>query len=297
MDEDSLIALFCFVDDFCKSFEPHWNKFLLEEHTTTDRWWTTRELKLSMSEALTIAIFFHASGYRTFKHYYQHFVIPSFKPFFPHIVSYGRFNKLMKQLVLPLFILQNEISGKTEGLAFIDSTPLTVCHICRASRHKVFRTIAKKGKSSTGWFFGMKLHLVINHKAEIVSWMVTPGNVDDRKPVPYLVQKLFGKVFGDRGYIGKDLFERLYAEGIQLITRLKLNMKNMLMDAFDKLVLYKRGIIEPVNSQLKTICQIEHRRYRSVFNFIANLISGLVHKPYIEPPWIPKMSWLTRDSR
>jgi hypothetical protein len=288
MDENTLIALFCSVDDFCKAFEPQWSQFLLEQNTTGTRWWTTRKSKLSMSELMTIVILFHSSGYRTFKHYYNSFVTSSLKSYFHELVSYRSFNKLMKQLVLPLFVFQQTIAGKTEGIAFIDSTVLSVCHICRASSHKVFRNIAKKGKSTTGWFFGMKLHLVINHKAEIVSWIITPGNIDDRKPVPYLVQNLFGKVFGDRGYIGKELFERLYADGIQLITRLKLNMKNILMDVFDKLLLYKRGIIESVNNQLKIVCQIDHHRHRSVVNFMTNLISGLVayslnpHKPHIQ---------------
>lgn len=287
MDEDALIALFCSVDDFCQGFEPEWKQILLEQHTPKGRWWTTRESKLSMSEVLTITIFFHSSGYRTFKHYYLYLVMPFLKPFFPHIVSYSQFVKLMSQLIIPLFVLQKSLSGRTEGIAFIDSTVLSVCHICRASSHRVFKNIAKKGKSTTGWFFGLKLHLVINHKAEIVSWMITPGNVDDRKPVPTLVQGLFGKIFGDRGYIGKELFERLYANGVQLITRLKTKMKNMLMDAFDKLVLYKRGIIESVNSQLKLVCQIDHHRHRSVLNFTTNLIAGLVayslnpNKPHI----------------
>jgi len=276
MDEDALIALFCSVDDFCQNFEPEWNRFLLKDSTTSSRWWTTRESKLSLSEILTMAIFFHSSGYRTFKHYYLYLVLPQLKPFFPNIVSYKQFNKMMKQLVLPLYVLQKSLSGRSEGGAFIDSTILSVCHICRASGHKVFKNIAKKRKSTTGWFFGMKLHLVVNHRAEIIEWMLTTGNVDDRNPVPSMAQGLFGKLYGDRGYISKSLFERLYEQGVQLITRLKSNMKNMLMDTFDKMVLYKRGIIECVNNRLKLGCQIEHHRHRSTVNFMTNLISGLV---------------------
>jgi hypothetical protein len=288
MDEDFLISLFCMVDDFCIQFEPEWQKIQRNQNTTSGRWWTTRESKMILSELMTVAILFHYSGYRTFKDYYIYFVLPHLTCFFPNLVTYKHFNKLMKKLVLPLFALQKTLAGKSEGIAFIDSTILSVCHICRASSHKVFKDIAKKGKSTTGWFFGMKLHLLINHRSEIVSWMLTPGNTDDRTPVPELLKGIFGKVYGDRGYISKNLFEDLYERGIQLITRLRTNMKNMLMDTFDRLVLYKRGIIECVNNRLKLGCQIEHHRHRSHANFLVNLIAGLAcysvssKKPFLD---------------
>lgn len=220
--------------------------------------------------------FFHYSGYKTFKEYYLYFVIPQLKSYFRNIVTYKRFNKMMQRISFPLFFFQKCLSEGTEGVAFIDSTILSVCHICRASSHKLFHGIARKGKSTTGWFYGMKLHLIINHKSEIIAWKLTPGNVDDRKLVPDLVQGLFGKLYGDRGYISKDLFERLLAQGIQFVTKLKSNMKNMLMDTFDKLMMRKRRIIESVIGRLKIGCQIEHHRHRSLLNFLVNLISGLV---------------------
>jgi hypothetical protein len=251
-------------------------RLLLEQDISNRRWWTTKESRLSLSEIMTIAIFFHSSGYRTFKHYYLYLISAQLKSFFRDCVSYKRFNKIMTKIAFPLFAFQKTLLGKTDGIAFVDSTVLSVCHICRASNHKVFKTIAKKGKSTTGWFYGMKLHLIINHRAEIIAWKLTSGNVDDRKPVPDLVQGLFGKVYGDRGYISKSLFEDLFGRGVQLITRIKSTMKNMLMDTFDKLVLYKRGIIESVNGRLKIGCQIEHHRHRSLSNFLVNLISGLI---------------------
>ena len=120
---------------------------------------------------------------------------------FPKTVSYNRFVELQKKVCIPLAIFIKTVClGQCTGISFIDSTTIKVCHIKRQKQNKVFKNIAKKGKSTTGWFFGMKLHLVINHRAEIVNWMITPGNVDDRKPVPDLVRGLFGKVFGDRGY-------------------------------------------------------------------------------------------------
>jgi len=163
-------------------------------------------------------------------------------------------------------------------ISFLDSTTINVCHTRRIHSHKVFENLAKKGKSSTGWFFGFKLHLAINDKGEIIAFCLTPGNVDDRdwKVISKLTKEMFGKVFADRGYLSAPLFEKLYSNGIQLITKLKKNMKNKLMDMTDKILLRKRAIIECVNDFLKNICQIEHSRHRSVANFIVNIISGLV---------------------
>ena len=127
-----------------------------------------------------------------------------------------------------------------------------------------------------GWFFGFKLHLVVNDQGEILAFQLTPGNVDDRKPVPKMTEKLFGKLFGDRGYISQALFQQLYEEGLMLITSLRKNMKNHLMLLEDKLMLRKRSIIETINDQLKNISQIEHTRHRSYANFIVNLLAGLI---------------------
>ena len=127
-----------------------------------------------------------------------------------------------------------------------------------------------------GWFYGFKLHLVVNEYGEILSFQLTPGNVDDRQPVPVLFADLFGKVFGDKGYISKDLFAERLQENIQLITGIRKNRKNQLMAMQDKLLLRKRSIIETINDRLKNISQIEHSRHRSFTNFLLNLISGLI---------------------
>jgi hypothetical protein len=127
-----------------------------------------------------------------------------------------------------------------------------------------------------GWFFSYKLHLVVNDQGEILAFQLTPGNVDDRKPVPKMTEKLFGKLFADRGYISQALFQQLYDEGLVLVTSIRKNMKNHLMLLEDKLMLRKRSIIEAINDQLKNISQIEHSRHRSCANFIVNLLAGLI---------------------
>lgn len=132
--------------------------------------------------------------------------------------------------------------------------------------HKVFQGCARRGKTSIDWFYGFKLHLIINDCGELLSLRVTPGNVDDRRPVPKLVKELFGKLFGDKGYISQTLFETLHERQWQLVTKLRKKMKNRLISMFDKIMLRKRAIIESVTDQLKNISQIEHSRHRSVAN-------------------------------
>ena len=126
------------------------------------------------------------------------------------------------------------------------------------------------------WFYGFKLHLVINDRGELLNVRLTPGNTDDRRPVPELVKGLFGKLFGDKGYVSQPLSEALYDEGVQLVTKLKRGMRNRLMPFFDKIMLRKRAIIESVIDQLKNISQIEHSRHRSVANCLVNLVVGLI---------------------
>ena len=168
--------------------------------------------------------------------------------------------------------------GKCTGISYIDSTPLRSCHIKREKQHKVFKGIAQKGQCSLGWFYGFKLHIIINDRGEILDFIITPGNVDDRKPLNDmdLHKRIFGKLYGDKGYISKDLFEKLFVDGMHLITKIKKNMKNSLMLLQDKIALRKRALIETVNDELKNICQIEHTRHRSFENFTTNLLSGLI---------------------
>ena len=162
------------------------------------------------------------------------------------------------------------------GISFIDTMILTVCHIRRASSHKTFRGIASKGKTSTGWFFGLKLHLVINERGKPQAFQLTNGSTHDLVPVESLVEKLFGYFFGDKAYLSKKMFSKLYERGLKLVTKVRSNMKNKLMDPFEKLMLRSRGVIESVNNRLKNGCQIEHHRHRSPINFLANLFGGMI---------------------
>ena len=167
--------------------------------------------------------------------------------------------------------------GKCTGISFIDSTPVRVCHIKRGKSHKVFKGLATQGKSTIGWFFGFKLHPVINDKGKILNFLITQANVDDREPLndSRFQEKIFEKRFADKGYISQNLFEKLFINNIHLITGIRKNMKNALMHLHDKIILRKRTLIETINDLLKNGCQIEHTRHRCLANFIGNLVAGL----------------------
>lgn len=217
---------------------------------------------------MTILIHFHQSHYRDFKAYYTDYVLERLRGEFPGLVSYTRFVEFIPSVLIPLCIyLRRKCLGRCTGISFIDSTALAVCKNPRIHAHKVFSGLAQRGKTSTGWFFGFKLHLIFNDRGELLNLMLTPGNVDDRKPVPRMVRKLFGKLFGDKGYLSKKLSEELLRTfHVQLVTGIRSNMKNVLMPVMDKLLLRKRAITETIIDQLKNISQIEHSRHRSPRN-------------------------------
>lgn len=268
---------FCQIDDFCKEVNHLIDQNALKPTGTAKK--RNRSTRLSQSEVITIMVLFHYSGYRCFKHFYLHYVCKHLKSDFPDLVSYTRFVELKKRCSVPLILfLQMQCLGNCSGISFLDSTTIKVCHYKREKQNKVFKDMARKGKATMGWFFGFKLHIVINERGEIIDFLITQGNVDDRQPLKdkSFHNRVFGKIFADRGYIGKDLFDQLFVNGIHLVTRIRKNMKNTLMHIHDKLMLRKRAVIESVNDILKNVCQIEHTRHRSFDNFIINLISGLI---------------------
>ena len=273
--EDKVTELFCMADDFCKFFDAMMKKYTLKSDNKRAY---HRDSTMSKSEIMLIMILFHDSGYRCLKHFYVEKVCKHLRHLFPKVVSYNRFVELEKQVAVPLALfIKKVLLGKCTGISFVDSTPLRVCRNQRIHIHKVFKGIAQRGKCSMGWFFGFKLHLICNEKGEVLNFIITPGDVDDRKQLEYkaFVEFIYGKLVGDKGYIGKNLFQRIFVDGIQLITKLKSNMKGALMSVSDKLLLRKRAIIETVNDELKNIAQVEHSRHRSFENFIVNMLGAI----------------------
>ena len=267
-----ILTVFCQIDDFCLSFEPKYNQFQLTAGTKK----RNKPSGMAMSEVMTILILFHQSNFRQLKAFYNERIVQNQRRDFPHLLSYNRFVELQGKATIFLAAFLQIRMGNCSGISFVDSTKIKVCHNLRIKQNKVFKKVARRGQTSTGWFYGFKLHLIISDCGELLAWQVTAGNVDDRVPVPRMAKELWGKLFGDKGYISQTLSKVLGERSLQLITKVKKNMKNKLMPFFDRLLLRKRAIIESVIDQLKNISQVEHTRHRSVWNFYGNLVAGLI---------------------
>ena len=272
------LTIFCEVDDFCRIFEPKFNQQLLADGQRQ----RIKPSRMSRSEVMTILVLFHQSGFRDLKRFYTKVVCQYWERDFRHLLSYNRFVELHRDALVLLGAFMQTRLGKCSGVSFVDSSKIPVCNNLRIKQNKVFEGVAQRGKTSTGWFYGFKIHLVVSDCGEILAWRMTLGNVDDRKPVPHVTKHVWGKLFGDKGYLSQKLSELLGANNVQLITKVKKNMKNKFISFFDKLMLRKRAIIETINDQLKNISQIEHTRHRSVWNFYTNVVAGLIAYTYQE---------------
>jgi len=276
--EDKITEIFCMADDFCKVYDKFVKVNGLRPKRSKKGRKYHRDYKMSDAEVITIMILFHLSGFKCFKHFYTEYVTKHMTNLFPSLVSYNRFTELERKVIVPFILfLKKRLMGSCTGISFVDSTALRVCRNQRIHIHKVFKGLAQRGQCSMGWFYGFKLHLICNEKGELLSFMLTPGNVDDREPLTNsaFIENISGKLMGDKGYISKGLFEKLFVDGIQLVTKLRNNMKGALMTIGDKLLIRKRALIETINDELKNMAQVEHSRHRSVSGFIANLIAAL----------------------
>ena len=267
-----ITSLFCFVDEFLKISDKWINRAYLPMNSKKP----TRTPEISYSEILTIVLLYHQSPCKNFKYFYMSY-LQLYKSDLS-IPSYSRFVVLKSRILSYLILLLEWYSyqAKITGVSYIDSTPIAVCHPKRISRNKVFGDIATLAKSTKGWFFGLKLHLLINETGEIQGLKLTKGNVDDRSPVPELTKRITGLLFGDKGYLKQELFFDLYNKGLKLVTGIKKNMKNKLMPLIEKVLLRKRSIIETVFSVLKGSFEIEHTRHRSIWNAFVHILSALV---------------------
>ncbi len=275
----SIISLFCEVDDFFLAFEKYRLAHQLPVPQPLER--RGHPPTLHISEVMTLLINFHQSGYRTFKTYYEKHARLYLRWAFPNLVSYNRFVELMAEALPVLTVYLYTRFGNCGGISFIDSTPLTVCHNRRIARHRVFAKEAERTKNSLGWFYGFKLHLVINTDGELLSVDFTPANTDDRVPVAKLARPLFGKLYADKGYICKTLREHLATQGVDLVYKVRKNMDPLPLSDTDVLMLKRRMLVESVIKELKTQTQLQHTRHRSFINFHVNMVSALIAYTYL----------------
>jgi hypothetical protein len=283
--EDLLYQIFFEVDNFVKSYDAY------AQHQNTGQprnGLPGRIPSLSMSEKMTILIFYHQSGFRCFQYYYEQLVMVQLRSFFPKIVSYQHFVSMIGQCSQLLFMYAHytcSLSRHT-GIYFADSKKLPVCDNIRIPSNKVFSGVAGRGKSSTGWFYGLKLHLIINNLGEINNFVITPANFadNDKKVLDVLFDGVKGKCFADKGYLTK-FFEEFYEKGIQLIAKIRKNMKNTIMKFNDKCWSKKRAVIESVNDLLMSVFDIDHTRHRNPWNAITHIIAGVAaYSFYPEKP-------------
>jgi len=249
-----------------------------------------RNLHTYLPRPISIMIFYHFSQFKHFKIYYQYFVLNG--GWFKNPPCYDRFIQIIPSLFLPIVIMMHYLSGKRTGTYYVDSTHFSVCKNIRISSHKTFDGLAARSHSSIDWFYGFKLHMIINDKSEIVAIKITKGNVDDRKAFEEMTIKkgLKGKCYADKGYISKDLFARLYNRGLMLITGIKRNMKNHLIPILDKIFHRKRFVIETIFGYIKEQFNIRPNKHRSPTNFFVSLLAALIafqikpNKPSISYP-------------
>ena len=291
----NIITLFCEIHDFFLHYEKWVSTQCLPETTPMET--RGRPRKLHHSEVMTILIAFHQSGYRTFKHFYLKHVCVYWRSEFPNLVSYSRFVQLKRNV---LEISSGYLSanlGTCSGLSFVDSTRLRVSDNKRISSHRVFADVAERSKTSMGWFYGFKLHLIINDSGELLDVALTPGNTDDRKPLWGVSEgRLHGSLYADRGYISKDLREKLGKQGVHLVYKVRKNMDPLDLSVSDEVLLKKRMLIESVIGVMKTQTQLEHSRHRSFENFQVNVFSALIayqlmeNKPTLNFPELQEIS-------
>jgi len=267
-----LTTIFYYTDEFCKFFLQEANKHLILSEPTKPF-----QSTMQLSEVMTIMIYWHHSGYKNLKAFYTKHLLVHLRGEFPNAVSYSRFIELISYAALPLFVFAKCTTSQCTGKSFIDSTKLSVCDNRRIQSHKVFKEMASRGKTSMGWFFGFKLHLITDECGNIVDFTLTTGSIHDgnKTVVDSIIKKIKGFLVGDKGYIG--LFEHLYDKGIKLLHRLRANMKNKLITLEEKSLLQQRGsVIETTIGILKDHLSLEHSRHRSPINFLCHVCSCLI---------------------
>jgi len=279
-NENKLIELFCDIDDLYQNFLDYQKSKGLGSSRRP-----TRTLQLTGPEIASILVAYHYSGYKCFEYYYKQLILGHYADCFPEAPSYECFLSYIPKAIdlMVLWLLLTISRSRRTGLYFADSKTLQVCHLRREKSHKVFKDFARKGKSSMGWFYGFKLHLVINNLGEIMSLSITPGNVADNNQelLKKLLFDLEGICVADKGYITK-LFDYFYENGLHLLTKPRKNMKKLPIKNQHNLLLDKRGVIESTFDILTSVCDIEHTRHRKPINAFTHLIAGLIAYQFLD---------------
>lgn len=242
---------------------------------------------MHVSEVLTILCNFHFSGYRDFKRYFDNEISIKLATAFPNLVSYSRFIELEGESIdyLTEYLDDNIKEQELNGNFYIDTTIIFVCNVKRIFNHKVFKDAART-RIRNEWFYGFKLHFVINDKGEIIRYLITPANKHDISVLEELTAGLKGKIAGDKAYFSNPIKEKLKNNGLRLITYDKKNFKSNNLSEEDKIFLKGRNIIETIFGILKYPMNLQHTRHRSPINFKCNIFSCLIAYSFSKYPSI-----------
>lgn len=279
-----LTEIYVDIDDFCKT-KMHLIAKALHHCGAYKK---LHPSKLSLSEVMTILVYYHLSPYKNFKAYYTRHVSEDLKRDFPDLISYDRFVALIPRTLIPLMLYlayRCQRSLRT-GIYYIDSTPLAACHPKRAHQHQTLKGFASWGRTSVGWFFGLKVHLLINHLGQLIHVRITDGSTHDANPklLFELTHDMVGWVFGDKGYLLNTEKQAFVEYQGQVIFAAK-PRKGMVKSDWPlaaKAWAAKRSLIETVIGQSKTVCNLEHTRHRSATNAFVNVYASLIAYSFYE---------------
>jgi hypothetical protein len=272
---DRRVEDFCQFDDFCQAFDPHWEALLLRQVAQPGKK-RGPQAGLADSETMTILVVCHSSQFSNFKAFHEGVALTLLRSALPKAPCYARFIALTHHVWVPLTVFLLTRMGRKTGIYCVDSTPLPVCQPRRINRHKVCAGLAGRGKTSAGWFFGFKRHLVLNHERQIVALALAPGNVNDATPALQLTRDLIGKLFGDKGCVGKDPAHRLLRRGPVLMTRVRRTMKRLPVSLLDTALLNGRNIVETIIGHIKEFSSLRLPKHRSVPNAFTHLTAAIV---------------------
>lgn len=280
-----LTELYVEIDDFCRKICDNLNQHLLGVGKLT----IIDTPGLNLSEVLTILVYYHFSRFDCLKHYYLIKMRTGHKKEFPNLPSYNRFIERIPEVALLAVLYLQYRQVAFNGGGYIDSTPLRVCNNKRTSSHRVFKFVANLGRSSMGWFYGFKLHIICDFMGNIIKCKITRASTNDLKAGKEMMSGLSGKIFADKGYIGKKEFTELFNQGLILVTGIRKGMKNRLLSIWDKILLKKRSLIESVYHIMKDSLHLEHSRHRSVTNAGIYYITTVI--AYCWKPNKPKIKF------
>jgi hypothetical protein len=265
--------IYCFVDDWIKGVVSNLRYALTRPGKDLP---PIKKHKLTIAELVSLAIFRFFTGHRNWKDFYQH-ITTYHKKDFSELPKYKNFLVAINQLsFLALILLEGFMNifkrfTRISDLKFADSTKLQVCHIKREFSHKVCYGLARKSKSSMGWFYGFKLHIICNELMQILNLKITAGNVDDRKGLAMIWNDIFGMIIADAGYIGKDWQAKAFSLNKCLLTGVKANMKKLMTET-EEYMLHLRQRVECVFSVLKLRFGMENTLPRSPLGYLAHYI-------------------------